>query len=145
MNFEKTYRITIYNKKIMNKRIKNNENLLQSIVSLIDSARKRVATTINSELTLLYWNIGKHINEDILQNKRAGYGKQVIAELSGELSKRYGNNFNKRNLQHFVKFYVTFQEIEIVNTLCTQFSWSHFRTLLPINDNLKRELYIQMA
>jgi len=96
--------------------------LLQSIVSLIDSARKRVATTINSELTLLYWNIGKHINEDILQNKRAGYGKQVIAELSGELSKRYGNNFNKRNLQHFVKFYVTFQEIEIVNTLCTQFS-----------------------
>jgi predicted nuclease of restriction endonuclease-like (RecB) superfamily len=93
----------------------------------------------------LYWNIGKHINEDILQNKRAGYGKQVIAELSLELSNRYGNNFNKRNLQHFVKFYVTFQEIETVNTLCTQFSWSHFRTLLPINDNLKREFYIQMC
>ena len=80
--------------KIMNKIIKNNENLLQSIVSLIDSARKRVATTINSELTLLYWNIGKHINEDILQNKRAGYGKQVIAELSLELSNLQDGNLN---------------------------------------------------
>ena len=44
----------------------NSDHLTQSIINLIDSARQRVASTINSELTILYWNIGKQINDEIL-------------------------------------------------------------------------------
>ncbi len=129
----------------MSELISKNTSLLKSLVSLIDSARRRVAITVNSELTILYWEIGNKINRDILQYKRADYGKQVIAEISIELASRYGNSFSKRNLQHFVKFNSIFSDFEIVNTLCTQFSWSHFRSLLSMKSNLKREFYIQMC
>lgn len=82
-----------------------NKDLVTSIVSLIDEARKRVAVTINSELTLLYWNIGKQINEDVLKNERAEYGKNLIPQLSILLSSIYGSGFNARNLQHFIKLH----------------------------------------
>jgi len=124
---------------------KNNNSLFQSIVSLIDNARKRVATTINSELTLLYWNIGKEINQNILQNKRADYGKQLISELAQKLIKQYGKGFSKRNLHNFIKFYELHPDAKIVQTLSAQLSWSHIYTLLPIEDELKREFYIQIC
>jgi hypothetical protein len=77
--------------------------LLNSIIGLIDQTRHRVAKTVNQELTLLYWNIGKTINDDILKNDRADYGKKLILNLSQELSNRYGSGFNKRNLHSFIK------------------------------------------
>jgi len=82
---------------MMEKLSKNNELLLQSIVTLIDSSRKRVASTINQELTLLYWNIGKEIKSNIVQNKRADYGKQLISDLARKLIEQYGRGFSKRN------------------------------------------------
>ena len=93
----------------------------------------------------LYTQFKIRIMKDILQNKRAGYGKQVIAELSLELSKRYGRGFSKRNLRKFMKFNELYCDIRIVETLSAQFSWSHICSFLYIDDNLKREFYIQMA
>lgn len=129
----------------MNSISNNNTQLLDALVSLIDNSRNRVATTINSELTLLYWNIGKQINEDILKNKRADYGKQIIYELSIELTKLYGKGFSKRNLHNFVKFTDLYSDIQIVQTLSAQLSWSHIYSILYIDDELKREFYIQMC
>lgn len=123
----------------------DNNNLLKSIVDLIDNSRNKVALTINSELTLLYWNIGKQINEDILKNSRADYGKNIVAELSNELTERYGSGFNKRNLQSFIKFQAVYQNIEILHTVCAKLTWSHIRQLIYIEDDLKREFYIQMC
>jgi len=121
------------------------EKLLLSIVSLIDSARKNVAIAVNSELTMLYWNIGKQINEDILDNSRADYGKRIVSELSEKLTFTYGVGFNKRNLQSFIKFNSVFQDITILHTLCTKLTWSHFREIIYIEDSLKREFYTQMS
>jgi len=129
----------------MSEILKENQQLLRAIVSLIDSSRKKVATTINSELTLLYWNIGKQINENILQNKRADYGRQVLTGLSNELTNRYGNGFSKRNLRNFVEFNKLYPDFQIVHPLSAQLSWTHIRSLLPINDELKRAFYIQMC
>ncbi|MCD4745908.1 MAG: DUF1016 N-terminal domain-containing protein, partial [Bacteroidales bacterium] len=125
--------------------IVNNNQLFQSIISLIDNTRNRVAVSINSELTLLYWNIGKQINENILQNKRADYGKQVLSNLSKELNQRYGNGFSKRNLRNFMMFNELYPEFQIMHSLSAQLSWTHIRNLLPLEDNLKREFYIQMC
>ena len=60
----------------MSELISKNNNLLKSLIGLIDNARRRVALTVNSELTVLYWEIGNKINRDILQHKRADYGKR---------------------------------------------------------------------
>lgn len=125
--------------------VQHNDQLYKSIISLIDNARKRVAATVNSELTLLYWNIGKQINEKILQNKRADYGKQLIAGLSQKLTQQYGRGFSKRNLHNFVKFNELYTKQSIVQTLSAQLSWSHIYTILYIEDELKREFYIQMC
>lgn len=119
--------------------------LLNSIIGLIDQTRYIVAKTVNQELTLLYWNIGKSINDDILKNDRADYGKKLILNLSDELSNRYGSGFNKRNLHSFIKLNIVFQDITIVHTLCAQLSWSHIRNLIYIENPIKREFYIQMT
>jgi hypothetical protein len=72
--------------------------LLESIIGLIDQTRHYVAKTVNQELTLLFWNIEKTINEEVLYNDRADYGKKLILVLSEALTEKYGVGFNKRNL-----------------------------------------------
>ncbi|MDO9256885.1 MAG: PDDEXK nuclease domain-containing protein [Bacteroidales bacterium] len=121
------------------------EKLLLSIVSLIDSARKNVAIAVNSELTMLYWNIGKQINEDILKNNRADYGKSIVLELSRELTVKFGTGFSKRNLHNFIKFNELYSDLQIVQTLSAQLSWSHIYSLIYIKEDLKREFYTQMS
>jgi len=121
------------------------EKLLLSIVSLIDNARKNVAQAVNSELTLLYWNIGKQINEDILKNNRADYGKSIVLELSRELTVKFGTGFSKRNLHNFIKFSELYSDLQIVQTLSAQLSWSHIYSLIYIREDLKREFYTQMS
>ena len=122
-----------------------NGNLLDSIIGLIDITRQNVAKTVNQELTLLYWNIGKSINEDILNNSRADYGKKVIPFLSDELTNRYGTGFNKRNLQSFVKLNIVFQDITILHAVSAKLSWTHLRNIIYIDNPIKREFYIQMS
>ena len=125
--------------------INDQPELLDSIIGLIDQTRHFVAKTVNQELTLLYWKIGKKINEDILKNDRADYGKKTIQSLSSELSKRYGIGFSKRNIHSFIKLNTVFQDLTIVQTLSAQLSWSHLYSILSIENAIKREFYIQMS
>lgn len=128
------------------KKIPAQENeLLLSIVSLIETARQRVALIVNSELTLLYWNIGKQINEELLLKSRADYGKRVVEDLSRNLSLKFGNGFSKRNLHNFIKFNDVYPALEIVQALSAQLSWSHLYTIIYIHDELKREFYTQLC
>lgn len=123
----------------------NAPQLLNSIIGLIDTTRQNVARTVNQELTLLYWNIGKSINDDVLKNERADYGKKIILGLSQNLQNRYGTGFSKRNLHSFIKLNAVFQDITIVQTVSAQLSWSHLYSIINIENHIKREFYIQMA
>ena len=116
----------------------DSQKLLLSIVSLIDNARNQIALTVNSELTLLYWNIGKQINEDILKNSRADYGKSIVLDISKELTAKFGPGFSKRNLHNFIKFSEMYSDMRIVQTLSAQLSWSHIYSLIYIKEELKR-------
>ncbi len=129
----------------MEKLIDSNGNLLKSIVGLIDTTRHNVAKTVNQELTLLYWNIGKSINEDILNNARADYGKKIIPFLSEELTERYGTGFNKRNLQSFIKLNFVFQDFTILHAVSAKLSWTHLRDIMYIENPVKRQFFIQMS
>ena len=72
--------------------------LLGDIRSLIEAAREQTARAVNSTLVVMYWQIGRRIREDVLQNERAEYGKEIVATLSQELTAEYGRGFGRRNL-----------------------------------------------
>lgn len=119
--------------------------LLTEIRQLIADARTRVAATVNAELTLLYWQIGKRINTEILQGERAEYGKQVIATLAQQLTNEYGRGWGARQLRDCLRIAEVFPDERIVHTVCAQLSWSHLRLLVGIDDPLKRDFYIEMG
>ena len=78
--------------------------LSQELAALIHSAKQRAAVAVNSEITLLYWQVGYRINQAVLGGERADYGKRVIATLSNELTVQFGKGWSKRNLAQMVKF-----------------------------------------
>ena len=84
---------------------------------------------------MLFWHIGTRINKEILQNKRADYGKQIVSTLSTQLKDRYGRNFELGNLRRMMQFAEQFADLSIVATLSRQLSWSHFRELIPLKTN----------
>ncbi len=119
--------------------------LVSEIKALIEQSKQQLASTVNVALSSLYWQIGKRVQEEILQNKRAEYGKEIILTLSRQLEKDYGKGWSEKQLRHCLQFSKTFNNIEIVSTLWRQLSWSHFKEIIYLEDKLKREFYIQMC
>ncbi|MCW3789246.1 PDDEXK nuclease domain-containing protein [Plebeiibacterium sediminum] len=122
-----------------------NSNLFADIQQLIDHGKQQVAQAVNIGITATYWNIGKRIKEDILENKRADYGKQILHALSAKLTLEYGSGYSAKNLNRMMQFYESFSDNQIVATLWRQLSWSHFKLLIPLNTDLEREFYAQMC
>ena len=87
--------------------------LYQDVCLLIENTRQRLATTANAEACVMHWQIGKRIKEDVLYNKRAEYGKQIVKNLSVALAERYGKGWSFYKLQHCVRSAYTFSEDEI--------------------------------
>lgn len=120
-------------------------SLLSDIRSLIEAARMRVSTTANVEMVLLYWHIGDRILKDILGMERADYGKQIVQTLSGKLTQEYGRGFNRTNIFNMIRCAEVFPDREIVHALSGQLSWTHFREIIYLEDNLKRDFYAEMC
>jgi len=121
------------------------QGLLKDIRFLIEAARQNIAQTINVGKTVLYWQIGKRIRQDILKEKRAEYGKAIISTLSKQLTGEYGNGFSHPNLSRMIQFIEVFSDQEIVLTLSQQLTWSHFVEILPLKDKLQRDFYAEMC
>ena len=129
----------------MKKEVTLQESLITDLRTLINEARNKVALIVNTEITLLYWHIGKRINEEVLGNQRAEYGKQIVSTVSTQLTKEYGRGFELRNLRRMMQFAELFPDFQIVAPLARQLSWSHFIELLSIKNGLGREFYLTMA
>lgn len=129
----------------MSKLIKNEGLLFDDIDCLIQESKKKVATIANSEITILFWNIGSRINQDVLGNERAEYGKQIVATLSRQLVERYGKGYDEKKLRRMMQFAKAFPAFENIVSLSRQLSWSHFVELIPIKDQVAREFYTQMC
>lgn len=119
------------------------DGLVHELSSLIEEGRRQVAVAANSTLTLLFWKVGKRINDHILQNKRAAYGKEIIRSVSEELEKSYGRNFAEKNLRRMLQFSQVFPDFEIVVTLSRQLSWSHFIEIIPLQKEGAKDYYIK--
>ncbi|MDO9463998.1 MAG: PDDEXK nuclease domain-containing protein [bacterium] len=129
----------------MKKKLEINTTLYTDVKKLIESARTAVAQTINVGLTMLYWNIGKRINDEILKNKRADYGKQIFSTLSHKLTEEYGKGFSRSALTRMCLFNEKFPDLKIVATLSHKLSWSHFIEILPLSNELQQDFYAQMC
>ncbi len=112
------------------KQVSLSPSLLGDICELIESARQRVATAVNAGLTILYWQIGARIRQDILKEYRAEYGSGIVATLSNQLSMEYGRGFTRRNLFNMIRFVEVFPDEKIVHALSAQLTWTHFREII---------------
>ncbi len=121
------------------------ESLLKTIKALIEETRRNLTTVVNSSLTLMYWHVGKKINDELLGNERAKYGENIVSALGRQLKAEYGDGFSAKNLRHMMKFYSLFLDIEIVSALSRQLSWTHFKAIIYIDDPLKRDFYLYLC
>lgn len=112
--------------------ISEEQVLFNELSQLIEQSQQEVAAHFNSILTTLFWHIGYRINENILKNQRADYGKKIVVTLSRQLTEKYGRNFEEKNLRRMLQFAEQFRDKEIVVTLSRQLSWSHILILLPL-------------
>lgn len=115
-------------------------NILNQIQTIITNAQARAIRSVDNERVLMYWQIGKVIFEEEQQGKeRAEYGKFLIKSISNEFQPQFGTGFSIRQLEMNRQFYRLFP---ITNALRSQFSWTHYRTLIRIDNQDKRDFYI---
>jgi hypothetical protein len=91
----------------MPKQVKKEKDIFSKIALLIEQSRSKIASTINEEMIILYWNIGKIIKENIMESDRGKYGKKIVQSLSDNLTLKYGKGYSPPNLWFMVQFFET--------------------------------------
>lgn len=120
-------------------------NLLNDLRGLINEARQNVARQVDSTIVTLHWNVGRRIQKDILGEERAGYGEGIVSALGRQLSAEFGRGFDEKSLRHMIRFVEVFPEEKIVSALRRQLTWTHFKRLIYVGDQLKRDFYGEMC
>lgn len=116
------------------------DKLYEKVKSVIEKNREKVFKTINFETVKGYWEIGKYIVEDEQNGKqRATKGDALIKKLSEKLTSEYGSGFDYSNVKHMKKFYLIFPKGD---ALSDKISWTHYRTLLKVDNEKARGFYI---
>jgi len=121
------------------------QKLVQELSALIEKSKRSVGMYANAAVTSVFWQVGKRINEVILQNKRAEYGEQIVVTVARQLQDRHGRNFELRNVRRMMQFAEQFKDFKIVSPLATQLSWSHFVELLPLKSMDAKLFYAEKA
>ena len=141
---KKTIKKTPVSLKVNKTPVKRSGHALYTrVLALIHQSREKVYKMVNTELTLLNWQIGHLINHSILQESRANYGEQIVATLSRKLSHQFGSGYTRSSLMRMIAFSKIFTSSKIVATLSRQLGWSHFVELVSITDDAKRNFYMQ--
>lgn len=123
----------------------NHTTLVADIRQLIDSARQRVALAVNAELTLLYWQVGRRVQVEVLQGERAAYGQEMVKALAARLTADYGKGWSEKQLRHCLRLAETFPDEAMLSALRRELSWTHIKALIYIDDALKRDFYIELC
>ena len=120
-------------------------SLLTDVRHMIDAARARAAVAINAELTLLYWQVGRRLRDDMLGGERAGYGQQIVPALAERLTAEYGRGWSVQQLRHCMRMAEVFPDEAILSALRRELSWTHLKTLMYVDDPHKRDFYIELC
>ncbi len=128
------------------------ELIFNKVSQHIDKARNNIMRSIDHEMVTAYWLIGRDIIEEEQQGQvRAEYGKHLLAELSEQLTKKYGKGFSVGNLKNIRQFYITYQNVfpigyalrsqSSAQTLNHNLSWIHYRALMRVSRTDARSFY----
>ena len=121
-------------------------NYISEIKKILKDARQKAYTAVNSAMVEAYWEIGRRIVEEEQRGKeRAEYGKEIVKNLSKELTEEFGKGFSRRTLWEMRKLYVYFSDYEKVRTLFAQLTWSHFQKVLRVSNEKARIFYLTEA
>ena len=119
------------------------ELLVNNISTLWQEAKNNAALSINTELLMANWHTGEYIVEYEQGGKaKAEYGKQLLVNLSKDLTLRNGKGFSRSNLTYMRKFYLVFPKCETVSHKLT---WSHYFELLKCDDQMELQFYFHEA
>lgn len=121
------------------------DRLLSDLRSIIDAGRAHVAQAVNSGMVSLYWAIGDRIEREVLSGGRGKYGEEVVSTVALRLTAEYGRSYTEKNLWHMVRFAQAFPDSQIVYALRRQLTWTHLRSLIYMDDPLKRDFYAEMC
>jgi hypothetical protein len=123
----------------------NGDVLVNVISSLIEGNRRAIYVHASGTTVMMFWEIGKHINNDVLENKRADYGKGIVSRVATQLTEKYGRTYEVRNLRRMMQFNEQFPNFEIVSPLATQLSWAHIIEILPLKSQEAKIFYLHEA
>lgn len=119
----------------------NQEELLKEVRHVLDEARRQIARNVNSNMVKAYWQVGQFIVEfEQKGEQRAEYGQAVLKELSKKLTADYGDGFTTTNLKYMRRFYLLFP---MSHALRDQLTWTHYRTLLKVENEKARNYYME--
>lgn len=118
----------------------DSEQTYKVIRNSVISAQGKIYTAVNSEMVQAYWEIGEQIYLACGENDRAEYGKGLLKYLSEKLTAEFGKGFTVANLRNMRQFYLTYPKRY---TLCSELSWSHYRILMRIDDERRRNWYTE--
>ena len=127
------------------KLVASTQVLIADISNLIEEARLEVSRGYSVVQIKLCWLIGKRIDEEILQFKKAQYGEQIMSNIAEDLTFKYGRGYSQSNLFKMLKLSKLFSDLNIFSTLSRKLCWSHFVLICSIEDSLKRDFYIEMC
>lgn len=116
--------------------------IIKGVTLLIEDARRKVAVYVNAETTLLYWGVGRYLNEMLSGAGRGHYGAKVLAAVSRELTGTYGKGYTYSALTRMRKVAGNF-DLENIATLSQQLSWSHLIELTSVENQTKRDFYVK--
>jgi len=119
----------------------DDSQIFERVATIIETRKYRAGAFANSEITLMYWEVGLYINSIILDGSRAAYGKRIVTELASQLMVKYGKTFDVHNLRRMMRFAERFDDFQIVAELASQLSWSHFIEILPLKSHEARLYY----
>jgi predicted nuclease of restriction endonuclease-like (RecB) superfamily len=125
--------------------INSEQALLADVTNIIEQGRRTVAATALRASAYTFWQVGIRINQDVLKNERADYGKQIVSRLATQLTEIYGHTYEVRNLRRMMQFSAQFPDFEIVSRFATQLSWSHFVEILPLKNPEAKLFYLEEA
>ena len=121
-------------------------NYINEIKKILKNARQKAYTAVNSAMVEAYWKIGKRIVEEEQNGKeRAEYGKEILQNLSKELTEEFGKGYSYRTLREIRQFYLMFSDFEKWRTVSAKLTWSHFQKVLRVSDEKARIFYLTEA
>ena len=121
-------------------------NYINEIKKILKNARQKAYTAVNSAMVEAYWKIGKRIVEEEQNGKeRAEYGKEILQNLSKELTEEFGKGYSYRTLREIRQFYLMFSDFEKWRTVSAKLTWSHFQKVLRVSNEKARIFYLTEA